>query len=54
LLAVAGQRYVIEANTNLANTNWAATLTNVPATTNASLILPGNSAQRFFRARWQP
>ena len=54
LLAQAGQRYVIEANTNLAGANWAGVWTNTPQTNSIAVMLPANSAARFFRAKWWP
>jgi hypothetical protein len=54
IFAPAGQRYVIEGSTNIANTNWMPLVTNTMAITNQSLALPAIFQQRFYRARWLP
>src|SRR5205814_897645 len=54
LLAQPGQRYVIEANTNLSGTNWSGVWTNVPQTNALPVALPASLPQRFYRVKWWP
>jgi hypothetical protein len=54
LFSQAGQRYVIEVNTNLAGTNWIGVWTNTPQTNSVPVALPASSTRRFFRAKWSP